>query len=186
MPPASQEVAAHGQQQPPPVSNGGGLFSNLRRQFGKGDRTPSPLPPPPSLTPISGGGSSDQAVQQAGLGTSTQTHQPGATPTSMDAIRANLTRAIQASYAIPMRGALLTLTIIPLNRPRGLKAARTFPTRSSKPRSTRSRRAGRTAMPPLLRTSPSSPRLEGCASLPVAKSRIREYRNCAPLGTGIS
>ncbi|KWU45472.1 hypothetical protein RHOSPDRAFT_28836 [Rhodotorula sp. JG-1b] len=101
--PAPQEVAAPGQQHPPPVSNGGGLFSNLRRQFGKGDRTPSPLPPPPSLTPVSGNGSSDQATQRPRAGTWTQPHQPGATPTSMDAIRANLTRAIQASRAILMK-----------------------------------------------------------------------------------
>lgn len=177
MSPAPQEVAAHGQQQPPPVSNGGGLFSNLRRQFGKGDRTPSPLPPAPSSTPISGNGNSDQATQRPSAGTPTQSHQPGSTPTSMDAIRANLTRAIQASRAILIRCFLFALTIVPLNRLLDPKAARTFPTQSSRPRSTRSRRAGRTATRLLLRTSHLLPRLEGCVSLPVAKFRIREYRN---------
>jgi hypothetical protein len=173
--PAPQEVAAHGQQQPPPVSNGG-LFSNLRRQFGKGDRTPSPLPPPPSLTPVSGNGGSDQAAQRPAVGTPTQSHQPASTPTSMDAIRANLTRAIQASRAYLVR-CFSEADDVLFNRRPDPKAARTFPTQSSKARSTRLRRAGRTATLLLLRTSHSSPRLEGCGSLPVVKYRIREYRN---------
>ncbi|GAA5980148.1 hypothetical protein JCM10908_001550 [Rhodotorula pacifica] len=110
MPPPSQAIPAHGQQQPAlPGANGGGLFSNLRRQFGKGDRVSSPLPPPPSLTPASGGGGGDAGAIARSGGGPTQAHQSGSTPTSVDAIRANLTRAIQA--ARPESGSNVSNTV---------------------------------------------------------------------------
>lgn len=90
-PPQPQQLAAHGQQQAPMPPNGGGLLSNLRRQFGKGERPQAQLPPPPALT-TAAEGASRQRVQSH---QPAQGHTPGATPTSVDAIRANLTRAIQ-------------------------------------------------------------------------------------------
>ncbi|GAA5857149.1 hypothetical protein JCM8547_009340 [Rhodosporidiobolus lusitaniae] len=93
LPPSSsqQSISAQGQQQ-----GGGGLFSSLRRQFARPEpRMPSPLPPPPSLTPPSN--TPPTGVAQRPPGMSPTPHRPGATPTSTEAIRANLTRAIQAS-----------------------------------------------------------------------------------------
>ncbi|GAA5934189.1 hypothetical protein JCM3775_006930 [Rhodotorula graminis] len=87
-----QAVSAAAQQQP-----SGGFLSGLRRQLkGESSRSGSPLPPPPSLTPPA---SSPRpgAVSQRPPGMSPQPHRPEAMPTSTDAIRANLTRAIQAS-----------------------------------------------------------------------------------------
>lgn len=97
-PQPGQEVAAHGQRQPPPPTPGagGGLFSNLRRQFGKGERNPSPVPPPPILSPPAPGPRPPTEGARSGTAPApTQTHKPGSTPTSIDIIRANLTRAIQ-------------------------------------------------------------------------------------------
>ncbi|GJN91725.1 hypothetical protein Rhopal_004748-T1 [Rhodotorula paludigena] len=98
MPPAGTEgIAAH--QQPAPAQQSGGLFSSLRRQFAnkpEPSRNASPLPPPPSLTPPPNM-PQPGSVPQRPPGMTPQPHKPGATPTSTDAIRANLTRAIQAS-----------------------------------------------------------------------------------------
>lgn len=106
-PQPGQEVAAHGQRQPPPPTPGagGGLFSNLRRQFGKGERNPSPVPPPPSLSPPAPGPRPPSEGTRTGTTAGpTQTHKPSSTPTSIDAIRANLTRAIQVSVLWCCRG----------------------------------------------------------------------------------
>ncbi|BGP21645.1 ubiquitin system component Cue [Rhodotorula toruloides] len=96
-PPYSQSVSAQGHQHPHQAPSGG-LFSSLRRQFGKtGEtRSASPLPPPPSLSPPPTS-PNPQAASQRPPGMTPQPQRPGATPTSTDAIRANLTRAIQAS-----------------------------------------------------------------------------------------
>ncbi|BGO96619.1 hypothetical protein RTG_00437 [Rhodotorula toruloides ATCC 204091] len=96
-PPYSQAVSAQGHQQPPQAQSSG-LFSSLRRQFGKAGETRAsfPLPPPPSLSPPPTSPQL-QAVSQRLPGMTPQPQRPGATPTSTDAIRANLTRAIQAS-----------------------------------------------------------------------------------------
>ncbi|GAA5832862.1 hypothetical protein JCM11251_000508 [Rhodosporidiobolus azoricus] len=97
LPPSTsqQSIAAH---QQPQSSGGGGLFSNWRRQFSKGDtRSPSPLPPSPSLTPPVERPSTTEAVQRRPPGMMPGPRRPDSQPTSTDAIRANLTRAIQAS-----------------------------------------------------------------------------------------
>jgi hypothetical protein len=94
--PSSQAISAHGQQQQPSPS-GGGLLSSLRRQFTRPEpRAPSPLPPPPSLTPPVNAPtpSSTNSVQRP-PGMTPGPQRPGAVPTSTDAIRANLTKAIQ-------------------------------------------------------------------------------------------
>ncbi|GAA5899994.1 hypothetical protein JCM6882_007020 [Rhodosporidiobolus microsporus] len=97
---AGQAVSAQGLQQPGSSSaggGGGGLFSSWRRQFSKGEtRAPSPLPPPPSLTPPVDK-PSPAGVMQRPPGMTPGPHRPASTPTSPDAIRANLTRAVQAS-----------------------------------------------------------------------------------------
>ena len=89
-------VSAAAQQQP-----SGGFLSGLRRQLkGESSRSGWPLPPPPSLTPPA---SSPRpgAVSQRPPGMSPQPHRPEAMPTSTDAIRANLTRAIQVRRRPP-------------------------------------------------------------------------------------
>ncbi|GAA5897454.1 hypothetical protein JCM8208_003276 [Rhodotorula glutinis] len=87
-----QGVSAAAQQQP-----SGGFLSGLRRQLkGESSRSGSPLPPPPSLTPPAGS-PRPGAVSQRPPGMSPQPPRPDAMPTSTDDIRANLTRAIQAS-----------------------------------------------------------------------------------------
>ncbi|GAA6047852.1 hypothetical protein JCM3770_004674 [Rhodotorula araucariae] len=93
-PPSSQQaVSAAAQQQP----SSGGFLSGLRRQLkGETARSPPPLPPPPSLTPPVEA-PRPSAVAQRPPGMSPQPHRPEAMPTSTDAIRANLTRAIQAA-----------------------------------------------------------------------------------------
>ncbi|GAA5986839.1 hypothetical protein JCM11641_007813 [Rhodosporidiobolus odoratus] len=95
--PSSQSVSSHAQHQP---SSGGGLFSNLRKQFGRSDSrssSSSPLPPPPSLTSSNGTPSTSGTVAQRPPGMLPGPHRSDSIPTSTDAIRANLTRAIQAS-----------------------------------------------------------------------------------------
>ncbi|BGP12853.1 hypothetical protein JCM10213_005226 [Rhodosporidiobolus nylandii] len=98
LPPSPQAVGGHAQHQPSFSSGGssGGLFSSLRKQFGRGEtRTPSPLPPPPSLTSPPNAPQPDAPQRPPGM--TPGMHRPGSVPTSTDAIRANLTRAIQAS-----------------------------------------------------------------------------------------
>ncbi|GAA6001650.1 hypothetical protein JCM10207_002248 [Rhodosporidiobolus poonsookiae] len=93
--PGAQAVSAHAQ---PPASHGsGGLFSRLRGQLRGEQRAPTPLPPPPSLTPPVGGPPRPEDVPQRPPGMTPGPRPPAQTPTSTDAIRANLTRAIQAS-----------------------------------------------------------------------------------------
>ncbi|BGP44913.1 hypothetical protein JCM10450v2_000728 [Rhodotorula kratochvilovae] len=95
-PPSMQQhgVSAAAQQQPPAS---GGFLSGLRRQLkGESARAPSPFPPPPSLTPPAEA-PRPGAVAQRPPGMSPQPQRPDAMPTSTDAIRANLTRAIQAA-----------------------------------------------------------------------------------------
>ena len=91
-PPSSSQrgVSAAAQQQ-----HSGGFLSGLRRQLkGESSRASSPLPPPPSLTPPAAP-PRPEAVSQRPPGMTPQPHRPDAMPTSTDAIRANLTRAIQ-------------------------------------------------------------------------------------------
>ncbi|GAA6035210.1 hypothetical protein JCM8097_006421 [Rhodosporidiobolus ruineniae] len=98
LPPSNgpQAVSAQGQMQPPSSSGTGGLLSSLRKQFTRSEhRSPLPLPPPPSLTPPPNAPPTGLAQRPPGM--TPQPHRTAAQPTSTDAIRANLTRAIQAS-----------------------------------------------------------------------------------------
>ncbi|GAA6015207.1 hypothetical protein JCM11491_000504 [Sporobolomyces phaffii] len=93
-----QQVSASAQRQASTTSQGGGgggLFSNLRKQFARSSdskpTTTQPLPPPPSLSrETSVGPERPQGMTPAPA-------RPGATPTPTAAVRANLTRAIQAA-----------------------------------------------------------------------------------------
>ncbi|CEQ42128.1 SPOSA6832_03919 [Sporobolomyces salmonicolor] len=87
-----QSVASPAQHQPPTTSfSSGGLFSNFRKQFARPEPRPSsPLPPPPSLTPPA-----PTVPPERPAGMVPGPSRPATTPTSTDAIRANLTRAIQ-------------------------------------------------------------------------------------------
>ncbi|GAA5919060.1 hypothetical protein JCM1841_003725 [Sporobolomyces salmonicolor] len=89
-----QSVASPAQHQPPTISfSSGGLFSNFRKQFARPEPRPSsPLPPPPSLTPPA-----PTVPPERPAGMVPGPSRPATTPTSTDAIRANLTRAIQAA-----------------------------------------------------------------------------------------
>ncbi|GAA5922620.1 uncharacterized protein JCM15063_003364 [Sporobolomyces koalae] len=81
-----------------PATQGGGLFSNWRKQFKPKPSASAPapapapaLPPPPSLAP---GPSTMSGSSGGGSGANSR---PGMTPTPTAAVRANLTRAIQAA-----------------------------------------------------------------------------------------
>lgn len=91
-----QQVGASAQRQATP-SQQGGLFSNLRRQFTRSEQkgVSQPLPPPPSLT----SDSPSRPERNSGMVPSPASR-PGSTPTPTDAVRANLTRAIQVRHSV--------------------------------------------------------------------------------------
>jgi len=94
-----QQVGASAQRQAT-SSQQGGLFSNLRKQFTRSEQkgVSQPLPPPPSLT----SDSPTRPERNSGMVPSS-TSRPGSTPTPTDAVRANLTRAIQVRIPLSVR-----------------------------------------------------------------------------------
>ncbi|GAA5870207.1 hypothetical protein JCM16303_001925 [Sporobolomyces ruberrimus] len=87
-------LPARSQGSGPASSGSGGLFSSLRKQFTRSEtKSPAPQPftPPPRLS------SGNPTTLERPSGMSPAPVRPGTTPTPTAAVRANLTRAIQAA-----------------------------------------------------------------------------------------